>query len=78
MRAEPVAAIHAETEGNPLFVGEVVRLLAAEGDLAGGHAEIRQASRGDRRAAAHLSEDCTRVLRWLPCSAASSGSMPAG
>ena len=27
-------AIHDETEGNPLFVGEVVRLLAAEGDLA--------------------------------------------
>lgn len=29
-----VAAIHAETEGNPLFVGEVARLLAAEGRLA--------------------------------------------
>jgi DNA-binding SARP family transcriptional activator/tetratricopeptide (TPR) repeat protein len=28
-----VEAIHAETEGNPLFVGEVVRLLAAEGRL---------------------------------------------
>ena len=26
-------AIHAETEGNPLFVGEIVRLLAAEGRL---------------------------------------------
>ena len=32
-RTELVAAIHAETEGNPLFVGEVVRLLAAEGRL---------------------------------------------
>ena len=30
---ELVAAIHAETEGNPFFVGEVVRLLTAEGRL---------------------------------------------
>ena len=29
-----VTAIHAETEGNPLFVGEVVRLLVAEGQFA--------------------------------------------
>jgi DNA-binding SARP family transcriptional activator len=28
-----VGAIHAETEGNPLFMGEVVRLLVAEGAL---------------------------------------------
>ncbi|HVM00905.1 MAG TPA: AAA family ATPase [Egibacteraceae bacterium] len=28
-----VSAIHQETEGNPLFVGEVVRLLAAQGQL---------------------------------------------
>ncbi|HET7855248.1 MAG TPA: BTAD domain-containing putative transcriptional regulator, partial [Gaiellaceae bacterium] len=28
-----VNALHTETEGNPLFVGEVVRLLAAEGRL---------------------------------------------
>jgi predicted ATPase len=28
-----VAAVHRYTEGNPLFVGEVVRLLAAEGRL---------------------------------------------
>lgn len=28
-----VAAIHEETEGNPLFVGEIVRLLSAEGRL---------------------------------------------
>lgn len=27
------AAVHAETEGNPLFVGELLRLLAAEGRL---------------------------------------------
>jgi DNA-binding SARP family transcriptional activator len=31
---ELLAAIHAETEGNPLFVGEIVRLLSAEGRLA--------------------------------------------
>lgn len=31
--AHLVAAIHAGTEGNPLFVGEVVRLLANEGRL---------------------------------------------
>ena len=29
-----IATLHAETEGNPLFLGEVVRLLAAEGRLA--------------------------------------------
>lgn len=28
-----VSEVHRETEGNPLFVGEVVRLLAAEGNL---------------------------------------------
>ena len=31
--AATAAAIHAETEGNPLFVSELVRLLAAEGRL---------------------------------------------
>jgi len=31
--ADVVGAIHDETEGNPLFVSEVVRLLAAEGAL---------------------------------------------
>src|SRR5262245_37405335 len=30
---ELIAAIHAETEGNPFFVGEIVHLLAAEGRL---------------------------------------------
>ena len=28
---ELVAALHEETEGNPLFVGEIVRLLSVEG-----------------------------------------------
>lgn len=30
---ELLAALHTETEGNPLFVGEIVRLLEAEGGL---------------------------------------------
>src|SRR5262249_47090503 len=34
--AELVAAIHAETEGNPLFVGEIVRLLATQGGIGAG------------------------------------------
>ena len=28
-----VSAVHAQTEGNPLFVTEVVRLLTQEGEL---------------------------------------------
>jgi DNA-binding SARP family transcriptional activator len=36
-----VEAIHAETEGNPLFVTEVVRLLDAEGQIADPDAHLR-------------------------------------
>jgi DNA-binding SARP family transcriptional activator len=36
-----VAAIGAETEGNPLFVGELVRLLEGEGRLADADASLR-------------------------------------
>jgi DNA-binding SARP family transcriptional activator len=36
-----VAAIHAETEGSPLFVAETVRLLDAEGQISEAGAEIR-------------------------------------
>jgi predicted ATPase len=63
-----VDAVHTETEGNPLYVGEVVRLLAAEGRLteapgadwllqvpAGLHEETAQRLRA-------LSKDCRRVL----------------
>jgi DNA-binding SARP family transcriptional activator len=39
--AELVAAIHAETEGNALFVAEVVRLLDAEGRLGDTGAALR-------------------------------------
>jgi DNA-binding SARP family transcriptional activator len=65
---ELAAAIHGETEGNPLFVGELVRLLAAEGRLedaasATGALSIPQGVReviGHRLR--HLSGDCKRVL----------------
>jgi eukaryotic-like serine/threonine-protein kinase len=63
------AAIHEETEGNPLFVGEVVRLLAAEGDVASADSGILSTlgiPQGVRevigRRLKNLSEDGTRVL----------------
>jgi eukaryotic-like serine/threonine-protein kinase len=65
--AELVRAIHDETEGNPLFVGEVVRLLAAEGRLL----EVEPAvlsvlPQGVRevigRRLQRLSAECTQVL----------------
>jgi hypothetical protein len=66
--AEPlVAQIHAETEGNPLFVGEVVRLLDSEGRLSDvsepGTLGIPEGVReviGQRLG--RLSEGCTEVL----------------
>ncbi len=67
--AELNATIHAETEGNPLFVGEVVRLLAAEGRLA--DVDVRDLwtlgiPQGVRevigRRLGRLSEECMRVL----------------
>jgi len=36
-----VAAIHTETEGNPFFMAEVVRLLAGEGGIADPDAQLR-------------------------------------
>ena len=67
--AELIAAIHAETEGNPLFVGEVVRLLAAEGRLADvdaralGTLSIPQGVREViGRRLGRLSQECRRVL----------------
>src|SRR5262249_31541453 len=77
-----VAAVHRCTEGNPLFVGEVARLLAAEGRLerAGDAAGVGRGSPGGVRAVigrrvARLPERCGRVLGlaavfgrdfWLP------------
>jgi predicted ATPase/DNA-binding SARP family transcriptional activator len=41
--SELAAGLHAQTEGNPLFVGEIVRLLSAEGVPSGSAAEARLA-----------------------------------
>jgi predicted ATPase len=61
-----VAAIHEETEGNPLFVGEIVRLLATEGGLANIQAPRLAIPQSVRdviaRRLRHLSEECNRVL----------------
>ena len=63
--ARAVAEIHAETAGNALFVGEIVRLLAAQGklDAAGGSLEIPAGIReviGSR--VARLTEPCRKLL----------------
>ena len=64
--AKLVGAIHRETEGNPLFVGEVVRLLASEGRLSDGAAFKLAIPQGVRavigRRLRHLPEDCKRLL----------------
>jgi DNA-binding SARP family transcriptional activator len=65
---ELAAAIHGETEGNPLFVGELVRLLASEGRLeeaAAGKGGL-SIPQGVREVIDHrlrrLSDDCKRLL----------------
>jgi DNA-binding SARP family transcriptional activator len=62
-----LAALDEETEGNPLFVGEIVRLLSAEGIRPKSTAQLRLAlPRSVRdviaRRLTHLSEECNRVL----------------
>jgi DNA-binding SARP family transcriptional activator/tetratricopeptide (TPR) repeat protein len=64
---ELVAALHEETNGNPLFVAETVRLLSVEGVRSEPNAEVRIAipqSVRDviGRRLSHLSEECHRVL----------------
>jgi DNA-binding SARP family transcriptional activator len=64
---ELVAALHEETEGNPLFVGEFVRLLSFEGPRSKSAAEARLAipqSVSDviTRRLNYLSEECNRTL----------------
>ncbi|MGH2546166.1 MAG: ATP-binding protein, partial [Actinomycetota bacterium] len=66
---EVIATVHARTEGNPLFVGEVVRFLAAEGGFGSAiglaRAEVAVPA-GVRevigRRLARLSEGCRRIL----------------
>jgi DNA-binding SARP family transcriptional activator len=63
---ELVRTIHEETAGNPLFVGEIVRLLAAEGrldDAGAPRPAIPQSVRDViARRLRHLSQECNRVL----------------
>ncbi len=63
---ELIAQIHAETDGNPLFFGEIVRLLDSEGRLADGGAGPVGIPEGVRevigRRLGRLSEECKRTL----------------
>ena len=61
---ELAIAVHAETEGNPFFVGEIVRLLAAEGMLTDAAAVAIPQSVRDvvGRRLRHLSDEANRVL----------------
>ncbi len=65
-RAHPAealaAAIHGQTEGNPLFVDEVVRLLAAEGRLD----DLGDADTGRRTIPPTVREVIARRLAQLP------------
>jgi DNA-binding SARP family transcriptional activator len=61
-----VDAIHAETEGNPLFVGEMVRLLVQEGRLDAEAVDSLRVPEGIRevieRRLRHLSRECFELL----------------
>ena len=63
---EAVATLHEETEGNPFFLGETVRLLALEGlrhEAAGARIAVPPSVRDViSRRLGHLSDDCNRVL----------------
>ena len=63
---ELIARIHTETDGNPLFVGEVVRLLDSEGRLLGDGAWNVGIPEGIRevigRRLRRLSEECRHIL----------------
>ena len=65
--AELVAALHEQTGGNPLFIGEIVRLLSIEGIPAGADAEVPLAVPESVRDAiarrlTHLSPECNELL----------------
>jgi DNA-binding SARP family transcriptional activator len=58
--ADVAAMIHRKTEGNPLFIGEIVRLLAVEGRQ---HFALPASVRDTvGRRLRHVSEDCRRAL----------------
>jgi DNA-binding SARP family transcriptional activator len=60
---ELVAVLHDETEGNPLFVTETVRLLAVEKTASEGRISIPQSVRDViARRLRHLSDETNRVL----------------
>jgi DNA-binding SARP family transcriptional activator/tetratricopeptide (TPR) repeat protein len=64
---ELVAALNEGTEGNPLFLGEIVRLLAVEGVGSESSAEVRLAIPQTvrdviSRRLTHLSHECNRLL----------------
>jgi hypothetical protein len=64
---ELVAALNEGTEGNPLFLGEIVRLLAMEGVGSDSSAEVRLAIPQTvrdviARRLTHLSAECNRLL----------------
>ena len=64
---ELAAALHEETEGNPLFVGETVRLLSLEGVQRNPTGDVRLAIPQNvrdviARRLTHLSEECNRAL----------------
>jgi predicted ATPase/DNA-binding SARP family transcriptional activator len=63
---ELITRIHNETDGNPLFVGEVVRLLDSEGRLSGDGAGNVGIPEGIRevigRRLRRLSEECRHIL----------------
>jgi DNA-binding SARP family transcriptional activator/tetratricopeptide (TPR) repeat protein len=60
--AELPVALYEETEGNPLFVGEIVRLVSVEG-VRSGELVIPQSVRDViARRLSHLSDECNRVL----------------
>jgi DNA-binding SARP family transcriptional activator/class 3 adenylate cyclase/tetratricopeptide (TPR) repeat protein len=65
--SELAAGLHAATEGNPLYVGEMVRLLSVEGVPADSTGDVRltipQSVRDViARRLSHLSEECNRML----------------
>jgi DNA-binding SARP family transcriptional activator len=65
--AELVAALHSEAEGNPLFAGEIVRLLSIEGQQSDATGNIRLAIPETvrdviARRLTHLSQECNRLL----------------